>query len=163
MCSDCINLPSGKSDIVECPSCFFDKHESKPYVCQNVDIFIFLIMYVYIFLIKPLSLKTTRSIKQFWPKVLTEPLAIISICLDGMDDSPSHIIYHHLRPWFKGNLIHVGFALNFNSHTAEFESQLDTMLAKFEDGGFQECVYFSISAFFDVSLIYVYLICVRFD
>lgn len=96
-------------------------------------------MKFFIFL-KPFLLKGTMTTRQFWPKVLIAPLAIISIHLDRMDDSASNITYHHLRPWFQGNLIHVNLDLNFHNGASTFLLQIEKMLDIFEYGDFQECV-----------------------
>jgi hypothetical protein len=41
-------------------------------------------------------LSRTSSARQHWPTILTTPLAIISIHLDGMKDAPSIMAYHHI-------------------------------------------------------------------
>ncbi|EDR13074.1 uncharacterized protein LACBIDRAFT_308512 [Laccaria bicolor S238N-H82] len=79
--------------------------------------------------------KTTTS-RQLWPRIITSPVAIISIHLEGMNDIPSLLAYHHLHDWLHGNVVHVGldFHLCDVPHN-DFESQLDTMLAAFERKG----------------------------
>jgi hypothetical protein len=66
-------------------------------------------------------------------------LAIISIHLEGMDDTPSLNTYYHLLPWLMGNIVHVDMDFNFDdvSHN-DFESRLGYMLDAFENGDFQE-------------------------
>ena len=71
--------------------------------------------------------------------MVTTPLAIISIHLEGMDDTPSLNTYYHLHPWLQGNLVHIDMDFNFNNipHN-DFASQLGSMLDAFETGGLQE-------------------------
>ena len=70
----------------------------------------------------------------------TTPLAIISIHLQGMTDSPSILTYHHLAPYFQGNLVLVNLTFNFDKPRRYFDSQLESILQEFEDGEFEEYV-----------------------
>ena len=71
--------------------------------------------------------------------MVTTPLAIISIHLEGMDDTPSLNMYYHLHPWLQGNLVHIDMDFNFNNvpHN-DFASRLGSMLDAFETGDLQE-------------------------
>ena len=80
----------------------------------------------------------TSSARQHWPTVLTTPLAIISIRLDGMKDAPSIMTYHHIHPWLKGNLIYVDLDFNFEKGDHEFSERLNLMLDRFESGDLME-------------------------
>ena len=71
--------------------------------------------------------------------MLTTPLAIISIHLEGMVDTLSYIVYHHLHPWLRGNIVHIDIDFNLTDvpHN-DFGVRLDRMLESFETGKFQE-------------------------
>ncbi|EDR13071.1 uncharacterized protein LACBIDRAFT_308507 [Laccaria bicolor S238N-H82] len=58
----------------------------------------------------------------------TTPLAIISIHLPGITDSPSILTYHHLAPYLHGNLVLINLMFNFNKPRKHFNSQLENML-----------------------------------
>lgn len=79
------------------------------------------------------------SAREVWPKILTTPLAIISIHLEGMVDTPSFLLYQHLHPWLQGNLVHVNIDFNLTEvpHN-DFAIRFDAMLESFESGQFQE-------------------------
>jgi hypothetical protein len=70
----------------------------------------------------------------------TTPLAIISIHLQGMTDSSSILTYHHLAPYFHGNLVLVDLTFNFDKPRKHFNSQMESMLQEFEAGEFEEYV-----------------------
>jgi hypothetical protein len=72
------------------------------------------------------------------------PLAIISIHLQGMTDSPSILTYHHLAPWLHGNLVLVDLMFNFEDPKNDMDSKLDCMLQEFEDGRFKEYLIFNL-------------------
>jgi Ni,Fe-hydrogenase I cytochrome b subunit len=74
------------------------------------------------------------------PKVITTPLAIIAIHLEGLMDRGSIMTYHHLAEWLQGNLVMVDLTFNFDDTNNQFESQLDIMLDGFETGKFKEYV-----------------------
>lgn len=95
-------------------------------------------------------MKGTASTRQFWPRINTDPLAIISFHLDGMQDAPSHIVFHHLQPWLQGNLIHVDIILNFRNGKEEFESLFSAVLDKFEDSAFHEYVLFKSETYWSL-------------
>ena len=86
--------------------------------------------------------KSCGAGREYWPRIDTTPLAIISIHLQGMVDSASLITYHHLAPWLQGNLVLVNLVFNFDDLQNDFESQLDTMLQDFEEGDYKEYVNF---------------------
>ena len=72
--------------------------------------------------------------------MMTTPLAIISIHLQGMTDSPSILTYHHLAPYLHGNLVLVNLMFNFDKPRRYFNFQLENMLQEFKDGEFKEYV-----------------------
>jgi hypothetical protein len=123
--------------LFECPPCFLKKNKQAIYVRQN---FYFLhILYIKLNPIKPFSFKAASSTREHWTKILTTLLAIISIHLEGMDDTPSLNMYHHLKPWLQGNLVHIDMDFNFSEvpHN-DFEFRLGLMLDTFETGDLQE-------------------------
>lgn len=66
-------------------------------------------------------------------------MAIISVHLQGMDDSPSYLAYQHLQQWLKGNIIHID--LDFNMMDVpenDWSSRLDRMLESFEFGEYKQ-------------------------
>jgi hypothetical protein len=80
--------------------------------------------------------------RQLWPKIITSPVAIISIHLEGMGDVPSLLAYHHMFDWLHGNVVHVSLDFHFaDVPQNDFESRLNAMLVAFEKKGpFEECV-----------------------
>lgn len=72
-------------------------------------------------------------------------MAIISIHLEGMDDTPSLLTYYHLQPWLQGNLVHIDMDFNLDDvpHN-DFQSRLDLMLDAFEMGELQQYVHFRL-------------------
>jgi hypothetical protein len=84
-------------------------------------------------------LKAVTTSREHWPKNLTTPLAIISIHLEDMTDTPSYLTYHHLQPWLKGNIVHVDLDFNMTDvpHN-DWAFRFSDMLDAFETGAFQE-------------------------
>ncbi|KAF8800473.1 hypothetical protein BYT27DRAFT_7117398 [Phlegmacium glaucopus] len=121
ICTECIDFESEKDDPdpipFECPSCFLKKNKFGEF---------------------PFKFRSTSSTRQNWPQVLATPLAIISIHLKGMNDTPSVVTYYHLLPWLQGNLVHVNLNFSFQSSDNDFESRLNTMLDRFEFGDLKE-------------------------
>jgi hypothetical protein len=78
---------------------------------------------------------TDSATREHWPAIVTEPLAIICIHLAGMDsvDSPAAIVYHHLLPWLRGNLVY--FELDFDFRVPQsihnFQDRLEEMVDAF--------------------------------
>jgi hypothetical protein len=70
--------------------------------------------------------------------VLTTPLAIISIHLEGMIYNPGIIVYHHIQSWLLGNLVFVDFDFNLETHDNDFNIRLNKMLDRFIDGDLKE-------------------------
>jgi len=86
------------------------------------------------------------SSRENWPKILTKPVAVISIHVEGMTDIPGLMAYNHLYSWLYGNVIHfdLDFYLDDVPHN-DFETRLDKMLCFFESGGdFKEYIDFSL-------------------
>ncbi|KAF8813074.1 hypothetical protein BYT27DRAFT_7085341, partial [Phlegmacium glaucopus] len=127
VCTECIDfkfdedVPS--SIDFQCPSCFLKNDK---------------------FGIYPFKFSSSTSTRQHWPQVLTTPLAIISIYLEGMKDTPSIITYHHLHPWLQGNLVHIDFDFNFENSTNDFNIRLNRMLDRFENGDLKDWSRFFI-------------------
>ncbi|EDR03103.1 uncharacterized protein LACBIDRAFT_307567 [Laccaria bicolor S238N-H82] len=121
ICSVCIDF--GTKDGFVCPPCF--KRAGK------------LVSY-------PWKFRSRGAGRENWPKMNTTPLAIISIHLEGMTDSPSILTYHHLAPYLHGNLVLVNLTFNFNKPRKHFNSQLENMLQEFEDGDFKEWTRFLV-------------------
>ncbi|KAF8801923.1 hypothetical protein BYT27DRAFT_7114038, partial [Phlegmacium glaucopus] len=125
ICTDCIDFKEDEeSTLFECPPCFLKKDNKAIY---------------------PFSFKAVSSTREHWPKILTTKLVIISIHMEGMDDTPSLLTYYHLHPWLQGNLVHIEMDFNFDDgpHN-DFESQLGLMLDAFETGDLQECTQFFV-------------------
>jgi hypothetical protein len=70
--------------------------------------------------------------------ILTTPLAIISIRLEGMIHNPSILVYHHIHSWLHGNLVHVDFDFNLEKYDNDFVTRLDMMLDRFINGDLKE-------------------------
>lgn len=82
---------------------------------------------------------SVSSSRENWPNIITDPLAIISIHLEGMTDIPGFIAYHHIHPWLHGNAIHIDLDFNFDDIPKnDFASRLGTMLDSFECGHLKE-------------------------
>jgi hypothetical protein len=84
-------------------------------------------------------LKAVTTAREHWPKILTTPLAIISIHLEGMTDTPACLTYHHLQPWLQGNIVHIDLDFNMTDvpHN-DWAIRLASMLDSFETGEFKE-------------------------
>ncbi len=78
---------------------------------------------------------TTR---ENYPKILTEPVAIVAINLIGWPvyDSPGLAAYHALLPWLKGNVALIEIDYNFcNSDAIEnFTKRLDDLINELISG-----------------------------
>jgi hypothetical protein len=84
---------------------------------------------------QPWTLKAVTTAREHWPKILVTPLAIISIHLEGMTDTPASLAYHHLQPWMQGNIVY--FDIDFNMTDVphnDWATRLDSMLDSFEKG-----------------------------
>jgi hypothetical protein len=55
-------------------------------------------------------------------------------------DSPAAIVYHHLLPWLRGNLVYVELDFDFRVTKSRhnFEDRLEEMLDVFISGPFKE-------------------------
>lgn len=83
------------------------------------------------------------SIRESFPRCVSEPLAIISITLQGMpDDGPSKAIYEHLIPYLQGNTCYVNIDFNFgtNHDSTSFLERLNSLVDLFVTGELQRCV-----------------------
>ena len=88
---------------------------------------------------KPWTVAAVTSGRENWPTILTTPLAIISIHLEGMDDSHSRLLYHNLHPWFKGNVVLVNLDFNMtNVVHNDWGSRLERLVEVFETGEYKE-------------------------
>lgn len=147
ICTNCLELEDDDVERdhidLECPACFLEKDKFGKYVCLNLLLFFFLYLsYIVItnnwFYSQPFLFRQVSSTRQHCPKILTTPLAIVSIHLAGMKDTPSVLTFHHLQPWLRGNLIHVELDFNFKNGVKGFQSRLDSMLDRFENGDLRE-------------------------
>lgn len=125
ICTLCIefNFEDPETENFECPACFIKRSPHKSYRWR---------------------LNSRGAGRENLPKVITTPLAIIAIHLQGMTDRGSVIVYHHLAEWLQGNLVLVDLTFNFDDPNNQFESNLDTMLESFETGDFKEWTRFLV-------------------
>lgn len=68
---------------------------------------------------------------------MSEPLAIISITLQGLaDDGPSKATYEHLVPYLHGNACYVNIDYNFGTDkdSESFSKRLNSLADLFETG-----------------------------
>jgi hypothetical protein len=97
--------------------------------------------------IQPFKLLTPSSTRENWPKTITEPVAIISIRLEGLKDTgtPSILTYNSLFSWLHGNVIHfdIDYNLDNSSSHENFETRLEEMLTTFTRGRFKAYVIFN--------------------
>jgi hypothetical protein len=87
-----------------------------------------------------MAVDTTRESFQ---RCVSEPLAIVSIFLQGMQDhGPSRVAYEHVLPYLNGNACHVQLSFDFASPQgqASFLTRLNTLVDLFETGSLQRCV-----------------------
>ncbi|KIK03069.1 hypothetical protein K443DRAFT_131586 [Laccaria amethystina LaAM-08-1] len=118
ICSVCIEFGINDGvDNFKCPTCFMKESKNIPY---------------------PWKFQSCGAGRENWPKIDTSPLAIISIHLQGMTDSPSILTYHHLAPWLHGNLVLIDLMFNFDDPKNNFNSQMECMLHEFEEGQFKD-------------------------
>ncbi len=73
-----------------------------------------------------------------YPKIIVEPVAIISINLIGwaIHDSPGLSAYQALLPWLKGNVAFIEIDYDFQNRPAiqNFEERMDSLLKELTDG-----------------------------
>ena len=84
--------------------------------------------------------KTQSSTRESFPRCVSEPLAIVSITLQGLaDDGPSRLIFDHLVPYLSGNLCYAHLDFNFGSvpEITSFSERLETLETLFESGELQ--------------------------
>jgi hypothetical protein len=91
--------------------------------------------------IQPFKLLTPSSTRENWLKTITEPVAIISICLKDLKNTgtPSILTYNSLFSWLHGNVIHfnIDYNLDNSSSHENFEIHLEEMLTTFTRGKFK--------------------------
>ncbi|KAF8199436.1 hypothetical protein BJ912DRAFT_948987 [Pholiota molesta] len=130
LCDDCVTL--GKGDEGEdidfiCPKCFLWKTPKIPY---------------------PHTLLNKTSTREFWPKIITVPLAIISIRLQGIkaSETPVPSLYHYLVPWMDGNLVSFDIDFDFSKKSGckDFEKRLGDLIRFFTEGEFRDCARFMV-------------------
>ena len=87
---------------------------------------------------------TTR---ENYPKIIVEPVAIISINLIGwaIHDSPGLAAYQALLPWLKGNvaLIELDYDFRNSPSIQNFEKRMDDLVNELTDGRLARSVYVS--------------------
>jgi hypothetical protein len=79
--------------------------------------------------------KGQGSTRESFPRCVSEPLAIVSITLQGLaDDGPSRPAFDHIVPYLRGNACYVNVDFNFSSdaETQSFSERLDTLVDYFE-------------------------------
>jgi hypothetical protein len=85
-------------------------------------------------------LKGQGSTRESFPRTVSEPLAIVSITLQGLaDDGPSRPLFEHLVPYLRGNTCYVNIDFNFGSlpDIQSFSQRLEIMVDLFESGQLQ--------------------------
>lgn len=84
---------------------------------------------------------TTR---ENYPKIVTEPVAIIAINLIGwaVHDSPGLAAYHALLPWLKGNVALIEMDYDFRDFiaTENFKKRLDDLINELLNGRLKRSV-----------------------
>jgi len=83
-------------------------------------------------------LKAVNTAREHWPKIIVNPLAIISIYLEGMADILARVTYNHLQTWLQGNIVHIELDFNMTDvpHN-DWAVRLESMLDSFEIGEFK--------------------------
>ncbi|KIM38491.1 hypothetical protein M413DRAFT_76005 [Hebeloma cylindrosporum] len=127
MCTSCIDF-KGEENVkaldFECPPCFVKRDPNGVY---------------------PHTLCAVSSSREIWPKILVTPLVIISIHLEGMTDTPSHLAYYHLYDWFRGNLVHIDMDFNLDDVPRnDFGARLIEMLDRLETGDLKSSSQFMV-------------------
>jgi hypothetical protein len=112
-CGLCLNYDLEDEDEDEeipfyCPSCFKKEKGNEPYVSNFLQIHIKFTLKTY----KPFKLGCKTSIRENWPIINVEKLAIVSIHLQGMRDTPASVTFEILQPYLRGNLVF--FDVQFN-------------------------------------------------
>lgn len=88
-------------------------------------------------------LKGQDSTRESFPRCVSEPVAVVSIYLQGMQDlGPSKVAYEHLVPYLNGNTCHVGMDFNLDTPQGQtsFRDRLQSVVDLFETGSLQRCV-----------------------
>lgn len=91
----------------------------------------------------PVTYTGQSSIRESFPRCVSEPLAVVSITLQGMaDDGPSKAVYHHIHPYLRGNACYVNLDYNFGTapDLASFSDRLNSLVDAFETGELQRYV-----------------------
>jgi hypothetical protein len=81
--------------------------------------------------------------RESFPRCVSEPLAIVSITIQGMaDDGPSKATYDHIRPYLRGNACYINIDFNFGTilDSTSFFERLDSLVDLFETGELQRYV-----------------------
>ena len=81
--------------------------------------------------------KGISSTRESFPRCVSEPLAIISITLQGFpDDGPSRTTFDHLVPYLKGNTCYVNLDFNFGSglEHQSFVERVETLVDLLKSG-----------------------------
>lgn len=89
---------------------------------------------------QPVILKGQGSTRESFPRTVSEPLAIVSITLQGLaDDGPSRPTFEHLIPYLRGNTCYINLDFNFGSlpEIQSFSERLEAMVDLFESGQLQ--------------------------
>jgi len=77
------------------------------------------------------------STRESFPRCTSEPLAIISITLQGLaDDGPPKVAYEHIVPYLRGNACYVNIDFNFGTDqdSQSFSKRLDRLADCLEKG-----------------------------
>lgn len=83
------------------------------------------------------------STRESFPRCVSEPLALISITLQGFaDDGPSRPTFEHLVPYLRGNTCYVNIDFNIASgiERQSLSERLENLDALFESGELQRLV-----------------------
>jgi len=104
-CTSCLNYDFEDEDQdipFYCPSCFRKQKGNEPYVSI---IFLQFHMQFMLKTYQPFKLACKTLIQENWPVINIERLAVVSIHLQGMWDTPGRVTLEILQPWLKGNLV----------------------------------------------------------
>lgn len=85
-------------------------------------------------------IKGESSTRENFPRCVSEPLAILSITLQGLaDNGPSRLTFEHLVPYLCGNTCYINVDFNFGSipEIQSFYERFETLADLFESGELQ--------------------------
>lgn len=143
VCRACVDFPKDPA-VFTCPSCHLRLGKKRtPYTVTAPFFFSSLSFLIRSFSKingQPVILKGQGSTRESFLRTVSEPLAIVSITLQGLaDDGPSRPSFEHLVPYLRGNACYINLDFNFGSlpEIHSFSERLETMVDLFESGQLQ--------------------------